>query len=315
MKIADIPTKFPIPWGNGASAPYINAIPEASQIGVTAGRASLTDGFPPVTFDPVNAGGTPPFGGDANGILNQSTSWDRWFSAGGPVRWDSTFSTSIGGYPLGAVVQALIPGGAWISTTDDNTTNPDTGGAGWSPYGSSTGDAKITLKTAADYGWLMMNDGTIGNASSGGTTYANALAEALFTLIWNGVSNTWAPTATSAGAPVGRGVSAAADFAANRRISLTRQLGRALAIAGTGTGLSARALGQYLGEEVHFLTRDEMPAHIHEYSKVPNNGGSAIATGGTLGNNTVIDNTTPTGGDEAHNNMQPTAFWNIMIKL
>jgi hypothetical protein len=132
MEASNIPAKFPIPFGNSAASGTIRAIPVASQIGVQAGAASLTDGFPPVTLLPTGSGGTPPFAQDMNGLLNQSTSWDRWFAAGGPIAYDATFQTEIGGYPSGAVIQsAATPGGFWRSTVDNNTTDPDAGGAGW----------------------------------------------------------------------------------------------------------------------------------------------------------------------------------------
>ncbi|KAA1174648.1 hypothetical protein FP026_29625, partial [Rhizobium tropici] len=73
MKASDIPVKFPIPFAASAGGGYIRAIPQASQIGITNGAASLTDGFPPLTFLPVGAGGTPPWGQDFNGILNEIT--------------------------------------------------------------------------------------------------------------------------------------------------------------------------------------------------------------------------------------------------
>ena len=150
MKLADIPSKFSVPFASSAGGGYITApVPEASQIGIANGRSSLPDGFPPLTFLPVGAGGYPPFGQDMNGVLFQSTGWGRWFSAGGPVKWDSSFSTKWGGYPKDAVVMsATVSGRYWRSTVDDNTTNPDTGGANWetSPlitslihYGTDTG--------------------------------------------------------------------------------------------------------------------------------------------------------------------------------
>ena len=37
----------------------------------------------------------------------------------------------------------------------------------------TTGDAKLTLKTTADAGWVMMDDGTIGDGSSGASTRTN----------------------------------------------------------------------------------------------------------------------------------------------
>ena len=86
------PPKFNIPWGNSAGVPYIRSIPQGSQIGITNCAASLTDGFPPLSFTPPGAGGCPPFGADFNGILQQITQWSRWYSAGGPIFYDSAFA-------------------------------------------------------------------------------------------------------------------------------------------------------------------------------------------------------------------------------
>lgn len=174
-----------------------------------------------------------------------------------------------------------------------------------------TGDAVLTMNPVAPSGWVMMNDGSIGNASSGGTTRANADTQALFILLWNNVGNAFAPVSG------GRGGSALADFNANKNITLPRQLGRVLGIAGAGSGLTARSLGQYLGEETHILTIPEMPSHTHTVGPIETSTTPHAANG--------VDHTTPdgattltsssTGGDGAHNNMQPSAFWNVRIKL
>lgn len=149
MLSSSVPTKFNIPWANGASTPYIRPVPQASQIGIQNGAASLTDGFPPLTFQPITSGGVPPFGADMNGILNQATAWLRWFSAGGPVAWDSAFSTAVGGYPKNCIVQSATTDGLlWRSTVDNNTTNPDTGGAGWVAAATSVGSG---LTASAGY--------------------------------------------------------------------------------------------------------------------------------------------------------------------
>lgn len=129
-----LPTRFPIPWANSAVSPYIGTIPEASQIGVVNCAASLTDGFPPLTFVPASAGGCPPFGKDFNGILKQITQWSQWYAMGGVVPWSSSFSTSIAGYPKGAIVQSATAGQMWLNTTNSNTTNPDAAGAGWQNF-------------------------------------------------------------------------------------------------------------------------------------------------------------------------------------
>ena len=132
MQSTNIPSKIPLPFANAAGSGYVNTIPTASQIGITNGRASLTDGFPPLTFTPIGSGGVPPFGADMNGILKEITAIQQWQEAGGFFPYDSAFSTTVGGYPKGAVLQSSSFNGFWISTAENNTTNPDTGGAGWS---------------------------------------------------------------------------------------------------------------------------------------------------------------------------------------
>jgi hypothetical protein len=147
MQSTNIPSKIPLPFAYAAGGSYKNTIPVASQIGITNGRASLTDGFPPLNFTPINAGGVPPFGGDMNGILNEITAIQQWQQAGGFFPYDSAFSTTIGGYPKGAILQAAAFGGLWISTAENNTSNPDTGGAGWTSL-AFEGSQAITVTTA-----------------------------------------------------------------------------------------------------------------------------------------------------------------------
>jgi hypothetical protein len=141
MQMSSVPLKFSIPWGASAGVGYIRPIPTPSQITITPGAASLTDGFPPLNFDPVAAGGVPPFGQDMNGILNWVSQWDQWISAGGPVIYDAAFQTQIGGYPMNALVwsaSASSNAPMWRSMVDNNTTNPDTGGAGWHRWPSTS---------------------------------------------------------------------------------------------------------------------------------------------------------------------------------
>ena len=133
MQSTNIPSKIPLPFGYAAGSSYINPIPAASQIGINDGRASLHDGFPPDTFTPVAAGGIPPFGGDFNGILNEITSITQWQEAGGFFVYDATFSTAVGGYPKGAILQSTSFDGLWTSSVENNTSNPDANGAGWTP--------------------------------------------------------------------------------------------------------------------------------------------------------------------------------------
>lgn len=134
MNVADIPGKIQLPFAAGAGGGFIRPIPVASQIGITDGAASYTDGFVPLNATPIGAGGKPPSIKDMNGVLFAISGWSRWVAAGGPVFFDGTFATAIGGYPKGAVVQsAATPGVFFVSTADANTTDPESvGAANWS---------------------------------------------------------------------------------------------------------------------------------------------------------------------------------------
>lgn len=201
----------------------------------------------------------------------------------------------------------------------------------------TTGDVKPTLKTTADTGWVMLDDGTIGSASSSATSRANADTSDLFTLLWTNISDTYAAVSG------GRGASAAADFAANKTIALPKALGRAFAASGAGSGLTSRALGSTVGAEtavadlaahthgVGSLTAASDGAHTHNVALNTDTGGGtgvkvdAVAAETTSvsgvissdGNHThtVSGSTGSAGSGGGHANMQPTVFVNYMVKL
>jgi len=131
MLAASIPPKFPIAFGAAAGSANIRPIPVASQQSVQPGAASLTDGFPPPNFVAIAAGGIPPFGQDANGILNQITLWEQWQQAGAPVKFDAAFAAAIGGYPSGAQVPSNTGHAVYESLQDNNSADPNTGSALW----------------------------------------------------------------------------------------------------------------------------------------------------------------------------------------
>lgn len=133
-----------------------NVIPVASQIGITGGAASLTDGFPPLTRTPVAAGGIPPFGLDMNGILFDVSAITRWANAGAGYVYDGTFAndSNVSGYPKGARILRSDGQGYWLNLTDSNVTDPEatTGSplpaaAGWVPD-TTNGIAAITMTNA-----------------------------------------------------------------------------------------------------------------------------------------------------------------------
>ena len=191
MQTSGIPTKTPVVWGASAGGSYIRTPPNTSQIGISNGAASFPDGFPPNCFLSTLSGGIPPDGRDFNGILNVLSAWAQWFQASGPVSYDSSFCTSIGGYPKGATLLSTSTAGLiWYNTAENNTTDPDGGSpANWRSWGPATFPAGTTMafyNAAAPLGWTKvttLNDvtirivnGTGGTSSVGGQAFSTATA-------------------------------------------------------------------------------------------------------------------------------------------
>ena len=77
---------------------------------------------------------------DFNGLFNLLSKPLNWFCKGGFFTWDSDIATG-GGYPIRAIVKKADNSGYWSNTVDNNTSNPDTGGAGWVDFSPETTDA------------------------------------------------------------------------------------------------------------------------------------------------------------------------------
>ena len=293
MLASSIPVKFPIPWANSALPANIRPIPVPSQVSVQAGAASLTDGFPPINFNPVAAGGIPPFGKDFNGIINQMTAWLRWTQAGGAIPYDATFQTAIGGYPNGAIIaSATTPGLVWTSTVDNNLTNPDAAGVGWVQYGGSAGDFKWRATSEVLPGWVKANALTIGDSSSNATQLASPTTAALFTWHWTNFSNTGAQLFNSAGTAIARGASAAADYAAHNAIATLDLKGTGIHDLDTMGGTATTRLagvpvvlggsttpGSTLGEAIHQITQTESA----QFAFTPSGGVTTAVPSGSVG--------------------------------
>lgn len=243
-------------------------------------------------------------------------------------------------YRIGADNIGVAVGGTKIadvsSTGLDATALSIGGGAVW-----STGDVKLTLKATADAGWVMMDDGTIGDAGSGASTRENADTQNLFTLVFDNLTDSTAPLSScdSGGDARASQGTAATAWGNNCQIALPKALGRALAVAGAGSGLTSRALGAATGAETATIAQANLPnvnfavtipagegAHSHFTSVDTGTVGSGAATAGGASvpvnreSTTVslpeMSGTAASGGSgTALDIMQPSAFLNIMIKL
>jgi microcystin-dependent protein len=173
--------------------------------------------------------------------------------------------------------------------------------------------------TTAPTGWILLDGRTIGNASSSATSRANADTADLFALLWNSLANSEAAVST------GRGASAAADYAANKTITLPDARGRILVgkddmggsaasrMTSGGSGLDGATLGKAGGAQTHTLTISELAVHSHlvDYVNNANTGGSA----GNVGGASTSKGTQNSGLGSAHNNVQPSLIANQIIKL
>lgn len=150
----------------------------------------------------------------------------------------------------------LIAGGVWtIPVAAGQVLTYDGTNYSWTTAtfdSTPTGAVRFFAGTTAPDGWIFLDDGSIGNASSGATTRANADTEDLYTVLWNNISDTYCPVSS------GRGASAAADFAAGKTLALFKFAGRGIKIKGSGT-----SLGQTEGAETAVMTEAQMPQHKH----------------------------------------------------
>ena len=170
--------------------------------------------------------------------------------------------------------------------------------------GMTTGDWKFTIKTAPDSGYILYNgDGTIGSATSGASILASTIAEKLFKSIWNNCLNPECPVDGT------RGASADIDWILNKRIHVPAIYNKVFA-SRTGQAMAASE-----GEVSHILSTSELSIHSHNYEN------KDALTNSTGGGNVNIWQlwrqiaTSFTGNSDAHNNMQPTIYFSIMMKL
>lgn len=183
MLASEIPKRIQLPWATGGEKV---AIPIPSQVPVTDGRASFTTGFPLLNATPLDAGGVAPFWTDFNGILFQITAVQQWQCAGAGFKYDSAFSTAIGGYPMGARIMSTSGLFMWLNLIDNNLTDPNGGSSsGWvlSSPGSNTGAS--TLSTSRT---LVMSDIGAILRSSTSLTYTLPMPSSLGLLTGNMVT-------------------------------------------------------------------------------------------------------------------------------
>lgn len=209
----------------------------------------------------------------------------------------------------------------------------------------TTGDVKTRYDNQPADGFVRANGRTIGSATSGASERANADCQPLFNLLW--------PFANIS-VVTGKGASAAADWSANKQLTLPDMAGRLIgAMDDLGAGAKSRITsatvtaptlaGAVGGFEVITLDTTMVPAHTHSSPAVTDPGhthtiaiaqissaGSATATFSPVGSSptgtgvalnsattgiSLAATTGSTGGGLAHNNMPPVMLFTVYLKL
>lgn len=217
-----------------------------------------------------------------------------------------------------AIVRWCSTIGAWIAQIDAAV-----------PIGTLVGG----FFTVAPAGYVLAAGSTIGKVGSV-ATLASVVTQGLYEVLWAACSNTVCPVSS------GRGASAAADYAALKTLQLPDLRGYApIGLDNLGGSAASRAaawtsLGVVGGAATHTLVTGEIPAHNHAITdpghthtnvRMTQTGLSFTGPGG--GTAYVPNSTEPTGtattgitinntgGDGAHNNMQPSYGVGYAIKL
>jgi microcystin-dependent protein len=256
----------------------------------------------------------------------------------------------------------VYPNMIWFSSGDGYIKLRNPTNSGWQTIGTigppmqwtnvpvqtaawKTGDVKPSFSGAPETGWIFLDDGTIGDQYSGAISRANPDCWPLYSILWpsGGIyafaQGTWTP--------VGKGASAAADWAAHRHISLPRACGRAMTTAGQGkhmdvnvgtpntNSLSYGWWTNYNGEEQVQLNWNHMPEHAHWVPAHNHNLARALTnfsapvkstTGGPYsipdGNSGITwtetwpgSNSGNAGANLPHSNLGPRFYIFLLIKL
>jgi len=170
---------------------------------------------------------------------------------------------------------------------------------------------QMGFQSSAPTGYLLMNGDTIAKTSGG--TFNGLEYETLFTYLWNNTSDSVSPVSS------GRGSTAAADFAANKTITIpdrrdyspfgvsaSGSITEAGATAGATTVASA-GTNSSSTTGATTLSTSQMPAHTHDVSiQTGGDGGTTKVGGAAKVTTTVISAAaTSTGGGGSHTHSVP----------
>lgn len=230
-----------------------------------------------------------------------------------------------------------------VSSISTQVLGPSSGSGSGSTVDATTifqtGDVMWLDVTGTRTGWVRDNGRTIGSATSGASERANSDCQLLYVYLWTTYSDTICPVNG------GRGASAAADWSANKYITLPDKRGYVIGgLDDMGNSAASRfanvpvvsggvtSAGSVIGENLHTLTTAELashnhgvtdPGHTHVVTNVAIVAGSSVQGGSsfqftnpaTSQSSTTGISINNSGGDTAHNTVQKTVLGTFYRKL
>lgn len=121
-----MPKPLTIPFARDALSQFINEIPDTPQAGADPQLASWSEGFGPITMQPLTSGGKPPEGPDFNGILSAISEHIVYQNGGGIYTFSQEYVDKTGGYAKDSVLISDDGNALWVSLSDDNAENFNT---------------------------------------------------------------------------------------------------------------------------------------------------------------------------------------------
>lgn len=123
MESIQQPSVLAMPFANNGTKNTIPSSPTGTN------KASLSEGFPQITSTAIASGGIPPERADMNALGNIATAFYYFMQCGGAYTFRADVSSTIGGYPKGALLWYIPATGIpnlLASTINNNTNNFNT---------------------------------------------------------------------------------------------------------------------------------------------------------------------------------------------
>lgn len=267
---------FRTPWAVNGD---VGVIPEATQ---PDGSLSFNQGYPVGYQTDPGAGGEDIPRLQFNELMLFITQAIQILQQQGFPDFIASADNDSAPYPYAENATVRGPdGNNYFSLIDGNTDTPPSSNWGLVTYVNPelSGVTKEYYGSTLPNGYVWANGATIGSASSGATGRANADTANLFTLLWGSIPNSTLPIQNSDGSAGTRGISAPADFAANKRLPVPDRRERVAAGLGTmgattdparmtlaGCGFSPTTLCAAGGLEIVALTANQNGTHAHSAS-------------------------------------------------